>query len=536
MSPASKSDYAPKALLSDPLAYNSSAYGYKEKYSAIDYNKARQISYSDPVIAAVIQTRTNQIASFAITQENRWKMGFRVGNRDKKRALSGAAKKKAQELERFIMHCGFDETFEDTPDYKKRDNFENFLRKITRDSLTFDACTFDIVPRRNGMPAYFRAIDGATIRMMPDKQDRNIIDPGHQNLVTPIWGLNDTNIRESNRPMYVQVLHGVPVAEFDEWELAYGVRNPRSDVLVNGYGFSEIEMALPIITAHLNADTHNRRYFSQNSAPKGILAFEGNVPPDQLDALRRQWHSQLSGVSNAWRTPILSTGKDAKLNWIQLNGSNRDMEWGKYIEYLIKSICGIYQIDPIEIGFDIAKNSSGGGGNSLGGQGEQVERMRYSKDKGLSPLLRFIATMINEYVVWRIEPELEFEFVGLNINSEKEQLDLDEKQVTTFKMLNELREEYDLPKIDLESIKSPGDMVMSQVFIQAFSALQGQGEMGGDQGMPGGMSGEQGATGGQDELPDYESMTDEELQAEIDKLSGSPKKEVSKSLKSEFIL
>jgi hypothetical protein len=368
---------------------------------------------------------------------------------------------------------------------------------------------------------------------MPDKADRNVINENpNGTIVTPVWGMNDEKVRTASTPRYVQVLHGVPVAEFDEWELAYGIRNPRTDVLVNGYGMSEVEMALPLITSHLNADTYNRRYFSQNGAPKGILAFEGAVPPDQLDALRRQWHSQQTGVSNAWRTPIISTGKETKLNWIQLNNTNRDMEWGKYIEYLIKSICGIYQIDPIEIGFDIAKNSASGGGNTLGGQGEQVERMRYSKDKGLSPLLRFISTLINEYVVYRIDETLEFEFVGLNVSSEKEQLELDEKQVTTFKRWNEVREEYDLAPIKLEDIKSPGDMVLSQVFIQAFSALQSQQEQPEGQ-MPEGQMPE-GQDQPEDQLPDYESMSDEELQAEIDKLSG--KTEKSEVLKSEFVI
>ena len=552
MSPASASDYQPKALLSDPFAYNASVYGYKEKYTAVDFSKARQISYSDPIISAIIQTRTNQFAAFANPQENRWKMGFRITNRDKKKAISGKGKKKAQELERFVVACGFPESTQDTPETKKRDNFEQFLRKYIRDSLTFDACTAEIVPRRNGLPASFRAIDASTIRLLPDEFDQKLRDggPSHQQiLITPIWEQAKRHVKDAKNPRYVQLMNGCPVAEFEEWEMAYGVRNPRTDILMNGYGFSEIEMLLPVITAHINADTYNRRFFSQGSSQKGILSFEGNVPPDQLDAFRRQWHQQCVGVANSWRTPIVATGKDNKLNWISLHSTNKEMEWGKYIEYLVKSICAVYQIDPIEIGFDISKNSSGqGGGSSIGGQGQQVERQKLSKDRGLDPLLRFVSYQINEYIVWRIDPDLEFEFVGLNVNSEKEQLDMDKTQVETFKTLNELRAEYDLPAIKTpDQLKDVGDFVMSQQFIQAVGSAQSaaqldQGQGGPDQGQGGpdqGQGGPDQGQGGPDAEPNYDQMSDEELQAELDKLKGGGKPEdkpMKKSLRAEFII
>lgn len=544
LSPASANDYQPKALLSDPYAYNSSVYGYKEKYTAVDFSKARQISYSDPIISAIIQTRTNQIAAFAIPQENRWKMGYRIANRDKKKAITGKAKNKAKELEQFLSQCGYPETREDTPEDKKRDNFEQFLRLIVRDTLTFDAMAFEVVPRRNGLPAFMRAVDASTIRMLPDRTDKQVMiggSPAGQTLiVNPLFRQGpQPNIKPAKYPKYVQLVNGTPVAEFEEWEMAYGIRNPRTDILMNGYGFSEIEMLLPVITAHINADTYNRRFFSQGSSQKGILSFEGNIPPDQLDAFRRQWHQQCTGVANAWRTPIVAAGKDSKLNWISLHSTNKEMEWGKYIEYLVKSICAVYQIDPIEIGFDISKNQSGErGGSALGGQGQQVERAKLSKDKGLDPLLRFIAYMINEYVIWRIAPELEFEFVGLNATNEKEQLEMDEKQVTTFKTLNELRAEYDLPEIKTpEELKSIGDMVMSPTFVQALGSLQGA-AMGDQGGMPG--QDQQGATGDMqplqegDKEPNYDAMSDEELQAELDRMKGKAAKK--SFLKAEFVI
>jgi len=540
LSPYSQMDYQPKASLVDPFNYQATVYGYKEKYSLVDYIKARQISYSDPIISAIIQTRTNQVAAFAVPQTDRYKTGFKISLRDKKKKGSPASDKKANELEQFMMSCGYPEQFEDTPERKKRDNLEMFFRKIVRDSLSFDQLNFEIIPRNNGMPSQFLAVDASTIRLIPDLKERRSIwgasgaqDPySDQVLVRPYWLDETSKVTDAKYPKYMQVINGTPRETFDEWEMAFGIRNPRTDILSNGYGLSEIELLLTTITAHLNADTYNRNFFSNGAGVKGVLAFEGHVPPDQLEGFRRNWHQNVASVRNAWKTPIVGMGKDSKLNWISMHSTNKEMEWGKYIEYLTKTICGVYQIDPIEIGFDIAKNSSGaGGGAGIGGQGQQVERLKYSKDKGLDPLLRFIANLLNEYIIWRIDPDYEFEFVGLNSTSEKEQIDIDKAKVETFQTLDELRAEHDLKPIKTpDDIKSVGDMVLNPQFIQAFSNLQMRG--GDEGGMPGeeGAPGEEGMGGPLDDgdEPDYENMSTEDLEKELASLDGKGKGEEAK--------
>ena len=524
LGPQESQGWEPKTSLIDPQSFNFMSYGYKEKFSFLDYTKLRTISYADPIIAAIIQTRTNQVASFAVPQADKYNIGFKIKMRDKKSHSSKGSDRRAFELGQFMMNCGFPESFDDTVERKKRDNFETFLRKLTRDTLTFDQVNFEVVPRRNGMPAEFLAVDAATIRLIADAKERRDVNYGHQDGspidyadVMPLAPVKTEH--KSKVPRLCQVVRGVIHHTYEEWEMALGVRNPRTDILSNGYGFSEIEMLMQTVTAHMNAETYNRRFFSQGSSIKGVLTFEGSVPPEQLEAFRRQWHQQVSGVNNAWKTPILGLGKESKVNWVNLHSTNREMEWGKYMEYLIKSICGVYQIDPIEIGFDISKNPSGQGqGLGLGG-GFAWERLQYSMDKGLAPLLRFLANMLNEYVIWRIDPDFEFEFVGLDARDEKDDLDNYEKQVKTYKTVNELRAENDLPPIKkAEDIKSPGDLILDTNFLQMVQAAAPQPGMGPD-GQPMGGPGA-GAGGGEEEEPDYENMSTEDLQAEMEKLKG----------------
>lgn len=525
-----KSAYDQKASLADPWSYSNTVYGYKEKYSILDYSKCRQITYADPIVASVIQTRINQVAGFSRVQPDKYKMGYKIVLRDDEKEPSDADKKRIKELEMFLQNCGVPENFEDTPDLRRRDNFESFLRKITRDSLTFDQVNFEIVPRKDGKPYAFQAVDAATIRVIPDKKEEvekygaNIkYDPGNQ-----VMPFSSTPFKEfkPRSPKFAQVIQGAVRHVFDEWEMAFGVRNPRTDIAAYGYGFSEIEMLITTITSHMNAETYNRKFFSQGSVIKGVLTFEGAVPPDQLEAFRRQWYQQVTGVNNAWRTPIMSLGKDSKLNWTSLHSNNREMEFGKWMEYCIKTICGVFQIDPIEIGFDISRMGSGQNASGGGlGQGNQAERYSFSQDKGLRPLLVFIQTLINDYIVYRIDPNFEFQFVGLNVNSEKDDLDKAVQQVKAFKTINEIRAEHDLEEIDLEKIKkNPGELILDPSFIQYITGqVQAeQQQMGGDMGMGGEGGGDvpDGPDTGGESEPDYENMSLEELQAEYDKLQG----------------
>lgn len=551
--------YEPKSSLVDPWAYNSTNFGYKEKYSLLDYQKCRQITYADPIVASIVQTRLNQVASFCVPQADKFNSGFRISMRDPEKEPKDSDKKKIREIEAFLMNCGVPENFEDTPELNRRDNFETFIRKITRDSLTFDQVNFEITPRVNGMPYCFQAVDASTIRRVPDNKEQldqsgfmgnkggvAMHNPAAKEISSKMFKQFDPK-----HPKFVQVINGVIRHQYDEWEMAFGVRNPRTDILAYGYGYSEIEMLVTTITSHMNAETYNRKFFSQGSSIKGVLAFEGSVPPDQLEAFRRQWYAQASGVNNAWRTPIIAMGKESKLNWQSLHANNREMEFGKWLEYCIKTMCGVFQIDPLEIGFDISKSGSGqsgGGGSSLGNSNQQ-ERVRFSQDKGLKPLLVFIQHLINDYIVYRIDPNFEFRFVGLNVGSDKDELDKQVQQVKSFKTINEIRAEQDLePLPDYDKIKNPGDLVLDPSLIQFITGqlaaaqqqeqqAQGMGPDGQPMGGQMGPNGQpmQGAEGqlaqpqgggevqapdqGQEPEPDYENMSVDELQAELDKLN-----------------
>ncbi len=122
----------------------------------------------------------------------------------------------------------------------------------------------------------------------------------------------------------------------------------------------------------------------------------------------------------------------------------------------------MYKIDPSEIGFPM----SGASDAKPMFEGNNEARLKYSRDKGLYPLLKFIQNKINKYIIHPITPNYTFYFVGLDGVTRNEEIEMDSKLISTYKTINEVRKER-----GLEPIKG-GDIIANQQFMQAYQAMQ----------------------------------------------------------------
>lgn len=428
-----------KAIIEDPLAIVQQM-GYKDKPNSVTFDLLKKMTARNSVVAAIIQTRVNQVSSF--TQPARYTkdgVGFEITLRDPKKKPTEDQKAIALALEAFIENCGYDYS-------SSRDSFDTYIRKLVRDSLTYDQACTEIVEDRLGRPAEFYAIDSGTIRAAS-------IEPEEDEQY-----LTSTDLMDDEDTHWVQVVQGKVVAEFNGDELAFGVRNPRSDINIQPYGYSELEILIHQVTSHLFAEQYNSRYFSQGGTTKGVLNLKGqNISKTQLDAFRRQWTAQLTGVTGSWKTPVVSVDG---LEYINVSQSNREMEYEMWMNYLINICSSVYQIDPAEINFPNRGGSGGGSGSGGLGDGGIEDRLKNSKDKGLRPLLRFIEAYINRNIIRRFTDEFTFNFVGLDKESEAEKQQLAEKAVRSYKMVNELRREKDMEPIE------NGDIILDGAFLQ----------------------------------------------------------------------
>lgn len=470
---------SPKSWFFDPLSLQYSL-GYKDRRYSVTYDTLKRISQQLSIISAIINTRSAQVAQFA--QPYRWtkSLGFIIRHKDPDHSTTPAELAFIKELEQFVLNCG---RAEKNPYSRvERDDFETFLRKIVRDSLTYDQCTFETIPDRIGLPFEFYATDASTIRFASDDRyvgvnasytQREGFVPSVPARFTGLYEGREygTSTADGQRVQYVQIINGQIENIFGRNDLAFGVRNPRTDIYIQGYGYGELEQLITIVTAHLNAEEYNRKFFTQGSAPKGLLNMKGdNWTPEQLEAFRRHWMAQVSGVENSWKTPILQS---EGIEWIDLNKSNSEMEFGKWMEYLIKIACGVFLIDPAELNFDM----HGGVQQTPLFESSQEWKLKASRDRGLKPLLRFIAKLLNKHLIDQIDDHFTLEFVGLDEMSEQEKHEMLVEQISSYMTLNEARRSLDLP--DLPG----GDVPMNPVYMQA---LEAQGLSASDDGKDGG--------------------------------------------------
>lgn len=437
-----------RSLLIDPYAWHQGDQGHYQRPTLLGWNTLRRMA-GTPLLGAVIKTRLDQSGRFFRPQDNQYLPGFRVRLRSTRRAPRRTELRMIESLEQFLLQCG---TLEDARQAQHRDGFKAFGKKVLRDSLTFDQGCAEILPAKEHRfggppkPAAMKAVDAGTIRIAQTTLD------GH--------GLPDDDY---DTPRYVQVYEETVVNEYTASRMMFGIRNPQSALQFNGYGMSELEMMVRVVTAWLNAFDHNYRAFTQGISTKGILNFKGTQASEgQINAFKRDLQLLLAGVAGAHRMPV--TQSDG-LEFLNLNPTT-DLEWSGWMDVLIKLACALFGIDPAEINFVYGNTGQAG---AMGGASIE-EKIAASKDRGLAPLIEALFEWLNLWVIWPLDPDFEVVPTGLSTRGEDEDLDLAIKRVQHVMTVNEARRRLDLPDLPGKA----GEVILNPTYLQHQQMAQGE--------------------------------------------------------------
>jgi hypothetical protein len=443
-----------KAYMFSPEREFYSGLGYKSSLKSVTYDLLRGMG-DVPIIKSAITTRTDQIRKFINFQvesdREGWTIAKKLGKFEKAEGnyeLTDDDKKNIEKIVSFIENGGY---------YNKwslNDDFEVSVTKIIKDSLELDQPALEIERVNRGDLYGFTAIDGGTIRNL------ETIDPRE---------VKNTKYEEINGyyPRYCQVYNQRILTHWETkepivyypWELAVPIRNYSSDIKRNGYGKSELEILVEVVTWLLWGMQYNGNFFKQGSHPKGFITLQDAGDQDTLNEFRSAWRNMMSGVHNAHKIPVFE-GKD--IQWMDMHHSNRDMEFGNWNEFLILIVCSVYRIDPSELGFNFKQQTQ------LFGQQGQKERLDHSKDKGLKPLLRMLEKMFNKYIVSEIDDRYEFKFTGIDIEDEEQLLKNDATKIDKGMVsMEDMFEKHSGRKFDPKK-----DTVLNPVYWQAQQAQQ----------------------------------------------------------------
>jgi hypothetical protein len=435
-----------------------------DRPGGIPFDGLRMMVAQTPVLNAVIMTRQRQVQRFCRVAEKGNDMpGFEIRHIDRGHQLTNAESKSIALLNRFISNCGW----EFTPRKRKmlhRDSFAQFMSKSVRDSLVMDSAPIELEWKNNkakGLDGFY-AVDGATIRLCTED--------GYD---------GDDAI------FALQVVEGMITTAYTHDDLIYENRNPRTDVTAAGYGISETELLIRVVTGYINAMSYNIKGFDSNSIPKGMLHLSGQYDDGDIKAFRRYWNAMVKGVQNAWNLPIMvSKDQESKATFEKFGVEFNEMYFSKWMTFLTSLICAIYGMSPSEINFD---SFSGGNTSPLSGS-DTGEKLAASKDSGLRPLLASYENVLTDFLVQEFSPNFCFRFTGLDPEDRAVKNEM-RKLVLT---VNEIRAEE-----GHEAMEGPlGDAPVNSALLTPWMAINGVGQEHDDPdgGEGGGASG--GASGG----------------------------------------
>ena len=435
-----------QSVFFDPNDISGNGRGFKDSKGVLSFSVLRRMG-DIHIVKSIVSTRVEQIMNFMDFSEDEQKEGFTIRKKkslfstgDEK--LTNEDKKKISKIVDFLEKGGWTDKWDNV------DSLQEFVSKIMSDSLTLDQLAFEMVRNRMWELQKFRAVDASLIRFLDS------VDPRQRE------GFEQYRFK-GHLPRYCMVweemiLHNPITKEpilYYPWELGFGIRNKMSDVRRNGYGVSELETLVEIITWILWGLTYNGNFFKNGSQPKGFINIKNpNISNSTLQEFRQAWTQTMVGVNQSHRTPVIN-GID--LEWIDLQKlSNRDMEFNEWTKFLIIMACSVYRIDPSELGFNFKESQQ------IFGQDGQRERLKHSREKGLKPLLIFLQGVITKYIVSELDENYEFAFTGIEVEDEEAQVKLDSEKLSSGMVaMQDIFKKYNGRDFDPEK-----DIILNQVY------------------------------------------------------------------------
>jgi hypothetical protein len=402
----------------------------------VDCQTLRRVSKKAWIINLCIINVQKKIKPFLKPSTNRNLRGFVVKKIGEDVIKAAGQKSEARtEIEQFLLNTGI----EKSPD---RDNFTRFCIKILRDALEIDQVATEIGRTVSGKVYAFWAVDGATIERVLPNQD------------------NPFHIK------YVQVIDSIPQAFYPEDSLIFDYQNPRSDVRYSFYGYSPVEQAIDLITSTINAFTYNAGFFTENKLPRGMLLLDGNANQETVEQMEDYLCDIMSGTTaNQWRVPIIpagngTSGENNSIKWVSLGGTNKEMEFQGWLDFLTSAIVSLFGCSMEELGLHSSKSQPMFEHNT-------TPEIEASKSLVLGDMLAFLQQYINQ-ILEKAYPGYEIEFVGYERDDPKQILDLTKTELESFKTLNEVRKEKGLKPIEADwADKCPANPQFVQMYQSA---------------------------------------------------------------------
>lgn len=282
--------------------------------------------------------------------------------------------------------------------------FQTFLEEVVEDLLVLDAGAIEKVRSVDGLVREFWPVDGGEIR------------------VSRTWDGDEDEARYFWWPDY---------HERESWlnrDFIYMMLRPRTKSVV---GLSNLEVLKRSIDAEIFGHDFNARQVTSASGD-GIFDLGENARPDQVEKFQRYWQAEISGKG---ATAFWGGTRGAK--WIPFRGSNKDMQFLEWQEYLVKKIAAVFEMHPQDLGLTSEVNKAT----------SQVLDQQ-TDERGARRAMKIVQHSLTREIVWDKgfggpDNNLAFRFTKLNLRETLAHAQIDEIYLgkVAKRSVNEMRKQ-----------------------------------------------------------------------------------------------
>lgn len=263
------------------------------------FQQLRQISESWGILATIIEARIDELLQMP------WNW-----------SLKGEKSKKANDKDPRIKMLN---EFFKYPD--KKHSFEVWMRMILRDRYVIDAAACYIWRAADGSTPYaFEPIDGATIKPLVDDSGR---------------------IPDFPSPAYQQIIKGLPMNNYSEYEMIYSPARPRTQLPI--YGYSEVEQVCLEAVEGILKTKYQLNFWQEGSMPDMLFGVPEAWTPEQIATWQATWDALLSGnLRQKSQARFIPGGMEP----YEVKGSAGELLKCDYDEWLTRIICNAFRMPP----------------------------------------------------------------------------------------------------------------------------------------------------------------------------------------------
>ena len=270
------------------------------------------------------------------------------------------------------------------------------------------------------------------------------------------------------------------VSTYSAEQIIFEYDNPRTDVKAYGYGYSKIEQCVSLIISSINTFAFNAGAFTEDKLPRGMLLLNGDMGMEEVEEIEdyiidTMGPEGIAGATKRWGIPIIPTGKkDSEIKWQAMGGTNQEMQYSEWQDFLNAGMAAIWGTDVKSIGMENKKSAAIMESGSAEGK-------KYSDDKGIGNTLTFLGRHY-QGIIDKIDPIFKWRFIGFEQDDAKELREATSAELAANKSLNDIRLENDQEPVKFKFADVPG--IQNPQYLQAYMAEVGQGEEGGPEGEP----------------------------------------------------